>query len=185
MRALKITFCFFLFVINFSFANETKNKSFFDFKVKDVQGKEVNLADYKNKVILVVNTASACGFTPQFKDLEELQKKYSSRGFTVLAFPSNDFKQDKGNNSEIEKFAKDKYQITFPIMDKNPVSGKEKQPVYQFLTDSKTGFLFKDVQWNFEKFLIGKDGQVVDRWNSMTSPQSDSIVKKIEAALVK
>jgi glutathione peroxidase len=183
MRALKITFCFFLFAINFSFANETKHKSFFDFKVKDVQGKEVNLASYKNKVILVVNTASACGFTPQFKDLEELQKKYSSRGFTVLAFPSNDFKQDKGNNSEIEKFAKDKYQITFPIMDKNPVSGKEKQPVYQFLTDSKTGFLFKDVQWNFEKFLIGKDGQVIDRWNSMTSPQSDSIVKKIEAAL--
>ncbi|NUM58779.1 MAG: glutathione peroxidase [Bdellovibrionaceae bacterium] len=163
---------------------QNKEKTFFDFTVKDIHGKDFSLSELKNRVILVVNTASACGFTPQLKDLEELYQKYSSKGFTVLAFPSNDFRQDSGSNEEIEKFAKDKYQISFPIMGKNPVSGKEKQPIFKFLTESKSGFLFREVQWNFEKFLINKKGLVVDRWSSMTSPNSKDIISKIESELL-
>lgn len=178
-----------LFVSLVCFANQTPissttaAKTLFDFKVKDIDGKDVDLAQYKGKVTLIVNTASACGFTPQMKDLQDLQTKYGAKGFTVLAFPSNDFKQDTGNNQEISKFAHDKYKITFPLMDKNPVTGVDKQPVYKFLTESKPGTLFTDVKWNFEKFLVGKDGKVIDRWSSMTSPTSESIVSKIEAAL--
>jgi glutathione peroxidase len=164
-------------------ASTTSSKTLFDFKAKDIDGKDVDLAQYKGKVTLIVNTASACGFTPQMKDLQDLQTKYGPKGFTVLAFPSNDFKQDTGSNQDISKFAHDKYKITFPLMDKNPVSGSDKQPVYKFLTESKPGILFTEVKWNFEKFLIGKDGKVIDRWSSTTSPTSDSIVSKIETAL--
>lgn len=185
MKNLKLTFCFFFLFLNFSIANESKSSSFFDFKVKDVHDKAYPLSQLKDKVVLVVNTASACGFTPQLKDLEELQKKYSKQGFSVIAFPSNDFNQDKGSNSEIEKFAKDKYQISFPIMEKNSVTGKDKQPVYQFLTDSKTGFLFKEVQWNFEKFLVNRKGQVVKRWSSITKPASEEVLQSIESELKK
>lgn len=166
-----------------SSSSATPAKTLFDFKVKDIDGKEVDLAQYKGKVTLIVNTASACGFTPQMKDLQDLQTKYGAQGFSVIAFPSNDFKQDTGSNEEISKFAHDKYKITFPLMDKNPVSGTQKQPVYQFLTEAKSGVLFKEVKWNFEKFLVGKDGKVIDRWASMTSPTSSDVVKKIETAL--
>lgn len=181
----KITFCFFLFFSNFLFAKDNKDTSFFDLQTKDIHGKDFPMSQFKNKVTLVVNTASACGFTPQLKDLEDLQKKYSQQGFSVIAFPSNDFKQDQGSNSEIEKFAKDKYQVSFPIMEKDHVAGKEKQPIYNFLTESKSGFLFKEVQWNFEKFLVNKQGTVVKRWGSMTKPSSDEIVKAIEEELKK
>lgn len=181
----KITFCFFLFFSNFLFAKGFKETSFFDFKTKDIHGNDFPMSLQKNKVILVVNTASACGFTPQLKDLEDLQKRYSKQGFSVIAFPSNDFKQDQGSNSEIEKFAKDKYQVSFPIMEKGHVAGKEKQPIYNFLTEAKSGFLFKEVQWNFEKFLVNKQGLVVKRWGSMTKPSSDEITKAIEEELKK
>ena len=183
--------CFLILLLSFSFlqaqsnskSSSSLNSNLFDFKVKDINGKDVNLAQYKGKVTLIVNTASACGFTPQMKDLQDLQSKYGPKGFTVLAFPSNDFKQDTGSNEEISKFAADKYKITFPLMDKAPVTGEQKQPVYKFLTDSKSGTLFKEVKWNFEKFLVGKNGQVIDRWSSVTSPTDDAIVKKIESAL--
>ncbi len=185
MKVFFVTFWILSFFSLNSFADAKKvsSSSLFDFSVKDIHGKEVPLSQYRNKVVLVVNTASACGFTPQLKELEEVYKKYSSQGFVVLGFPSNDFNQDKGPNEEIEKFAKDKYQITFPLMDKNPVSGPKKQAVYQFLTDSKSGILFKEVQWNFEKFLIGRDGKVIDRWNSATKPSDEKLNAQIEKAL--
>lgn len=174
---------FFAFIICTIGVAETSSQNFYDFQVKDIDGQNFDLAKLKGKVTLVVNTASKCGFTPQFKQLEELHEKYGPQGFTVLAFPSNDFKQDRGSNEEISSFAKTEYKVTFPIMDKNPVSGDLKQPVYKFLTDSKSGILFREVQWNFEKFLVGKDGKVIDRWNSMTKPDSKDIVEKIETAL--
>ncbi len=158
-------------------------KSFFDLDATDINGKKVHFSQYRSKVVLVVNTASECGFTPQLKELEDLYKKYSNKGFVVLAFPSNDFRQEKQENGEILKFAQKEYKITFPIFDKASVRGTEKQPVYQFLIEQRPGVLFKDVTWNFEKFLINRQGQVIDRWNSMTSPTSKSIVSKIELAL--
>ena len=160
-----------------------KPQSFYELSANDISGKKVHFSTYRGKVILVVNTASQCGFTPQLKDLEALYKKYVDRGFVVLAFPSNDFKQEKGDNTEVQTFAKKEYGCTFPFFDKAPVTGKDKQPVYQFLTEQKPGLIFKDVSWNFEKFLVNRKGQVVDRWTSITKPSSDKIVDAIEKAL--
>jgi len=159
------------------------SKNFFNLSAIDIRGKKIHFSQYRGKVVLVVNTASQCGFTPQLKDLEAVYKKYSARGFTVLAFPSNDFKQEIGANSDIQSFAKKQYGVTFPIFDKAPVSGLQKQPVYEFLVEQKSGILFRDISWNFEKFLINRQGQVIERWNSMTSPSSKSIIEKIETAL--
>lgn len=163
--------------------NPAPSKSFFDYEAKDIHGDKLALSKYKGQVILVVNTASQCGFTPQFADLETIYQKYKSKGFLVLAFPSNDFKQDPDSGSQIEKFSKEKYKINFPLMEKASVKGPEKQPVYQFLVNSKSGVLFKEVAWNFEKFLVNRKGEVVGRWNSMSKPTDDSITKSIEKSL--
>lgn len=163
--------------------NPTPSKSFFDYEVKDIHGDKLALSKYKGQVVLVVNTASQCGFTPQFADLETIYQKYKSQGFVVLAFPSNDFKQDPDSGLQIEKFSKEKYKISFPLMEKASVKGDEKQPVYQFLVNSKSGLLFKEVAWNFEKFLVNRKGEVVDRWNSMSKPTDDKITKSIEKSL--
>lgn len=167
-----------------SVAGHAQNaKSFFDLSATDIAGKKVQFSTYRGKVVLVVNTASQCGFTPQLKELEDLYKKYQSRGFIVLAFPSNDFKQEKGDNTTLKKFAEKEYGVTFPFFDKGPVTGKEKQPVYQFLVEKKSGLLFKDVSWNFEKFLINRNGEVIERWSSITKPSSDKVIQTIEKAL--
>lgn len=166
-------------------STSAKLNSFYDLKLKDIEGKDFDLGLYKGTVSLVVNTASNCGFTPQLKDLEALYKKYSSRGFQVIGFPSNDFKQDSGSNSEIASFAKKEYQISFPLMEKGAVSGADIQPAYKFLTESKSGFIFKSVQWNFEKFLVDRNGKVVERWSSMTNPSSPGVVRRIEEELAK
>lgn len=165
-----------------SFAGKSE-RSFFDLSAQDISGRKVHFSTYRGKVVLVVNTASQCGFTPQLQELEELYKKYADRGFVVLAFPSNDFKQEKGENAEIQSFATKEYHTTFPFFAKAPVRGPDQQPVYQFLTTEKPGILFKDVAWNFEKFLINRRGQVVERWSSITKPSSGSITKHIEKAL--
>lgn len=157
--------------------------NFFELSATTLSGKKTHFSTYRGKVVLVVNTASQCGFAPQLKELEELYKKYADRGFIVLAFPSNDFKQEKEEAAAIQKFAEKEYGITFPLFEKAPVTGKDKQPVYQFLTSKKPGLLFSDVSWNFEKFLINRKGDVVERWSSITKPSSDSIVKEIEKAL--
>lgn len=166
-----------------SISTPSSAQSFFDFSANDIRGKKIHFSQYRGKVVLVVNTASHCGFTPQLKDLEELYKKYSAKGFTVLAFPSNDFKQEKGDNREILKFTQKEYGVTFPIFDKGSVTGNHKQPVYKFMIEQKPGILFTEVHWNFEKFLINRQGKVIERWNSVTSPTSKSILEKLEKAL--
>ncbi len=173
------------FTANFSVAAEKSGqKSFFDYQVKDAHGEALPLSKFKNMVVLVVNTASKCGFTPQFADLETIYQKYKDQGFVVLAFPSNDFKQDpEASTEKIEKWSKENYKISFPMVEKAPVRGADKQPVYEFLVNSKSGVLFKEVGWNFEKFLVGRDGRVIDRWISTTKPTSENITSKIEEAL--
>lgn len=161
---------------------ETAN-NFFELSATTLEGKKINFSTYRGKVVLVVNTASQCGFAPQLKALEALYKKYADRGFVVLAFPSNDFKQEKEDGTAIQKSAEKEYGTTFPFFEKAPVKGKDKQPVYQFLTSKKPGLLFDDVGWNFEKFLVNRKGEVVERWSSVTKPSSESIVKVIEKAL--
>lgn len=157
--------------------------SFFDLSATSLDGKKINFSTYRGKVVLVVNTASQCGFTPQLKELEDLQKNYQGSGFTVLAFPSNDFKQEKAEGSEIQNFAQSEYGTSFPFFEKGAVAGASKQPVYEFLTTAKPGLIFKDVSWNFEKFLVNRKGEVIERWTSITKPSSSSIRNAIEKAL--
>lgn len=158
-------------------------ESFFELSANSLDGKKVNFSTYRGKVVLVVNTASQCGFTPQLKELEELYQNYKSRGFVILAFPSNDFKQEKGSAEEVQSFAKTEYGCTFPFFEKASVRGENKQLVYQFLTANKPGLILKDVAWNFEKFLVNRKGQVVERWSSITKPSSRSVRNAVEEAL--
>ena len=150
---------------------------------KDMAGKDRSLKDFHGKVVLVVNVASKCGLTPQYTALEALQRKYQERGFTVLGFPCNDFLgQEPGTPEEIVAFCKSKYDVTFPLMAKLHVKGSEQHPLYAALT-GKDGAFPGDVKWNFGKFLVGKDGKVLKRWDSGTEPTSAEITKAIEDAL--
>ena len=159
-----------------------KAQSVHDFAVKTIDDKDKWLTDYKGKVLLIVNTASRCGFTPQYKGLEALYKEYKDKGFEVLAFPSNDFMgQEPGDNTEIKNFCELKFHTTFPLFSKTKVKGSEAAPLYQYLTNLKD---FKgDISWNFNKFLVDQNGQVVARFDSKVDPQSDEIVSKIKALL--
>lgn len=179
-KLLKILLTFAL-PISSVYAQEAK--SIHPVVVKDIDGNDVPLSVYKGKVLLVVNTASKCGFTSQYEGLEELYKTYKDKGFYVLAFPSNDFMgQEPGDNTEIKKFCKLNYNTEFPLFSKAPVSGENIQPLFKVLT-TESGENSGRIKWNFEKFLVNKDGIVVDRWSSLTSPQSTDITSAIEKLL--
>ncbi|CAB4256681.1 similar to Saccharomyces cerevisiae YBR244W GPX2 Phospholipid hydroperoxide glutathione peroxidase induced by glucose starvation [Maudiozyma barnettii] len=155
----------------------------YDFVVKDKAGKDFALKQLEGKVILIVNVASKCGFTPQYKGLEEVYKKYNDQGVEILGFPCNQFGgQEPGKEEEIVQFCSLNYGVTFPIMQKIDVNGDKAEPFYEFLKKEKTGALgMKRVKWNFEKFLIDKHGNVVERFSSLTKPES--IDPKIAALL--
>lgn len=146
--------------------------SIYDFKVKTMDGKMQALSTFKGNILLIVNTASKCGFTPQFKELQELYQMYKEEGFVVLGFPSNQFmSQDPGTNEEIKSFCEMNYGVTFPMFAKIDVNGKEADPLYQYLTKEAPGTLgVKAIKWNFTKFLIDRNGNVVDRYAPSTSP---------------
>jgi glutathione peroxidase len=150
---------------------------------KTIAGKETSLADYKGKVVLVVNTASKCGLTPQYKSLEALQKKYAEKGFTVIGFPCNDFgNQEPGTAEEIQEFCETKYAVSFPLMEKLHVKGPDQHPLYTALT-GKNGAFPGDVKWNFGKFLIGRDGKPITRFEPKQTPDSPEVSAAIEKAI--
>ena len=150
---------------------------------KTLTGKDSSLADFKGKVVLVVNTASKCGLTPQYTALEALQKKYEAKGFTVIGFPCNDFAgQEPGTAEEIQQFCSSKYSVTFPLMEKIHVKGADQHPLYAALT-GKDGLFPGDVKWNFGKFLIGKDGKAIARFEPKQTPDSPEITAAIDKAL--
>jgi glutathione peroxidase-family protein len=153
--------------------------------LNSIDGKKVSMEKYKGRVLVVVNTASQCGYTPQLKGLEDIYKTYKAKGLDILAFPGNDFKQDPDSNSQIMTFAKDNYKVSFPFFEKNPVSGDKKQPLYQYLTQNQKPTLIKDVQWNFEKFIVGRNGEVIERFSSATKPDSAEFKKALEKALTR
>ena len=154
-----------------------------DFKVKTIDGKEASLADYRGKTLLIVNTASQCGYTPQYAGLEALYEKYRDRGFTVLGFPSNDFgAQEPGTNAEIKTFCELRYRTTFPLFSKIPVKGPAADPLYRYLT-GLPGKQGGEVTWNFNKFLVGPDGKVIEHFDSKVDPMSPELSAKIEKAL--
>jgi glutathione peroxidase len=148
-----------------------------------ITGKDASLADYKGKVVLVVNTASKCGLTRQYEALEGLQKKYADKGFTVIGFPCNDFgSQEPGTAEEIQAFCKTKFSVSFPLMEKIHVKGAERHPLYTALT-GEGGAFPGDVKWNFGKFLIGKDGKALARFEPKQTPDSAEVTAAIEKAL--
>ena len=157
--------------------------SVYDFEAIDIDGRPVRLADYRGRVLVIVNTASACGFTPQFAGLEALWNGYRERGLVVLGFPSNQFgHQDPGSNEEIASFCQKNYGVSFPMMAKIEVKGAGAHPLYQWLTREAPGLLgTKAIKWNFTKFLVGKDGKVLKRYAPNDTPES--IRADIEAAL--
>jgi glutathione peroxidase len=158
-------------------------QSAYDFKAVSINGQAADLADQRGKVLLIVNTASACGFTPQFKGLEQLWRDYADQGFAVVGFPSNEFgSQDPGANAEIASFCELNYGVTFPMMAKVKVNGGEAHPLWQWLKAEKPGLLgLQGIKWNFTKFLIGRDGQVLKRYAPTDTPAS--LRGDIEAAL--
>lgn len=157
----------------------------YPFKAKLVNGKEQNLAEYKGKVLLIVNTASGCGFTPQYKELQELRDEFGAEGFEVLAFPSNDFgKQEPLAAAEIGEFCEINYGVKFPVFDKVMVRGEQAHPLFSFLADKKkNGNVSAKPRWNFHKYLINRDGVVVEYFYPFTKPTSAKVKKKIQRLL--
>jgi len=153
-------------------------KSFYDFKVKDIDGKEFNLSGLKGKKVLVVNTASKCGFTPQYKQLEEIYKTYGGDKFIIIGFPANNFmQQEPGTNEEIATFCEKNYGVTFPMMSKISVKGDDMHPLYKWLTSkSENGVMDSEVKWNFQKYLIDENGKLIDVLYSKVTPNDDKIV---------
>jgi glutathione peroxidase len=159
----------------------TTNLSFF--KVKAANGADVSLVDYKNKTVLIVNVASKCGFTPQYEGLEKLYIELKDKGFVILGFPCNQFKgQEPGNDQDIQEFCSMNYGVTFPVFAKVDVNGENTAPIYKWLKASAPGFLgTQAIKWNFTKFLVGKDGRVIQRFSTWTKPEA--MASRIRAAL--
>ena len=170
-----------LIVVQIAFAESVS--SLYDVPLKDIDGKDTSLKAYRGKVLLVVNVASKCGFTPQYEALEAMQKKYEGQGFTVLGFPCNDFgSQEPGSPEEIKQFCSSRYNVTFPLFEKLHVKGQEQHPLYAALTGKNSPFP-GDIKWNFGKFVIGKDGKILKRFDSRVKPDSQEVTAAIEAAL--
>ena len=168
------------FLITGTFANAQK-VNFHSFKTKTIDGKPFDLASLKGKKVLVVNTASKCGLTPQYKDLQELYLKYGGDKFVIIGFPANNFmSQEPGTNSEIKQFCTEKYDVTFPMMEKISVKGDDIDPIYKWLTSkSQNGKMDAEVSWNFQKFMIDEQGNLVDMVPPRTKPNDEKIVKWI------
>ena len=154
--------------------------SIYDFKVRNAKGEEVPMTEYKGKVLLIVNTATGCGFTPQYEGLQKLYDKYKEKGFEILDFPCNQFgHQAPGTEEEIQEFCTLKYKTTFPLFAKIDVNGKDADPLFEYLKKQKGGFLSQDIKWNFTKFLVTRDGADIERYAPMTKPEN------IEADILK
>lgn len=156
-----------------------------DFTMQDIDGKDVSLSAYKGKVVMVVNVASFCGYTRQYEPLEQLYERYKDKGFVVLGFPANDFgAQEPGSNAEIKEFCSSKYMVTFPLFSKITVKGEEKHPLYQWLTaGAEPNVPAGEVAWNFEKFLIDADGNLVKRYGTRTEPNDPAVIAEVERLL--
>ena len=153
-----------------------------EFTLNSIDGSPVPLSTYKGKIALVVNVASQCGYTPQYEGLEALYKKYRDKGFVILGFPANNFGgQEPGTNAEIKTFCTRNYKVDFPMFSKISVKGSDQAPLYQYLTKTSGG----EIQWNFTKFLVDRDGKVLQRFESDVEPESPEVIKAVEAALAR
>lgn len=169
----------FMFMITGAMAQEI-----YSIKDKTIKGEEFSMAELKGKTVLIVNIASQCGFTKQLDALEALYQKYKAKNFVVLGVPTNDFGgQTPEDDKEMLEFCQKNYQVTFPILTKSTILGEKKRDLYKYLTEKTSKDIQGDVGWNFVKFLVSKDGKVVERYTSLTKPDSDKVIKKIESIL--
>lgn len=173
------------FILDPSPATPTVEDSMYEFTMKDIDGKDVKLDTYKGKVVMIVNTASRCGNTPQYEGLQKIYDKYKDKGFVVLGFPANNFMgQEPGSDEEIKEFCTLNYNVTFPMFSKISVKGADQHPFYSFLTHKETNPGFDgDITWNFEKFLTDRNGKIIARFTPKTKPEDPKVVEAIEKAL--
>jgi glutathione peroxidase len=166
-------------------ADGTTAASVYDFTLKDINGKDVSLSSYRGKVLMLVNVASKCGLTVQYEGLQKLYETYGDRGLVVLGFPANDFAgQEPGTNEEILEFCATRYSVKFPMFSKISVKGEETHPLFQWLTDERTNGPFAgEIAWNFNKFLVDRNGKVIKRFEPKVVPDSPEVTQAIEAAL--
>jgi glutathione peroxidase len=179
MKILSILIALFLGI-----SMNTNNDSIFSYKMKDIDGKEVSLDKYKGKVILVVNVASKCGFTPQYEGLQNLYEKHKDDGLVILGFPANNFKgQEPGSDEDIKQFCTLNYGVEFPMFSKVSVKGDDQAELFTFLTQAQNPDFTGEIKWNFEKFLIDKEGNLIRRFRSNVKPESDEIVNAVTKAM--
>jgi len=173
------------FILNPSPSAPPLEKSFYDFTMKDIDGRDVKLDAYRGKVVMIVNVASKCGFTPQYEGLQALYEKNKDKGFVILGFPANNFlSQEPGTDAEIKEFCSTKYNVTFPMFAKISVKGKDQHPLYTFLTNKQSDPEFAgDVTWNFNKFLLDREGKVVARFGSQDTPESETVTAAVAKSL--
>ena len=162
-----------------------KQAMIYNFALKSIDGKEVNLSQYRGKALLLVNVASQCGYTPQYEGLQKIYSKYKDRGLVVLGFPANNFgAQEPGTDQEIKTFCSTRYNVTFPMFSKISVKGPGRHPLYQYLTNAATNPKFPgEIKWNFNKFLVDKQGNIAARFDSKDAPESETVVGAIEKTL--
>jgi glutathione peroxidase len=186
---MKTSFILALLALTTSTFAATKPTGIHAYTVNSLAGPAVALSNYQGKAMLIVNTASQCGYTPQYEGLQALYQKYQSQGLEVLGFPSNDFgSQEPGDAKEIRKFCDTRFHVTFPLFEKGVVSGSQKQPLYDWLVHNEPGAkkdAVSEVSWNFEKFVVARNGKIVARFKSSTKPESAELIKAIEEALKK
>ena len=169
---------YFLFFVTMA---ESNTKSFHDFSIETIEGDKLELSDYKNKVVLLVNTASKCGFTPQYAGLQTIYDRYKNEGFVVLGVPSNDFNQEFGKDADVKEFCEIRFGVNFPLTKITNVRGDDAHPIYQWISENVS--VIGTPRWNFHKYLIGKDGQIINWYSSMTSPTSESLLNEVEDAI--
>ena len=176
-------FKLFLMILSMIFSTKSmsSDKSFHDFSIESISGGDISLADYKNKVVLLVNTASQCGFTPQYAGLQKIYDRYKEDGFVVLGVPSDDFNQELSSDDDVKKFCEIRYGVNFPLTSIQNIKGDNAHPLYKWITGNTS--VIGQPRWNFHKYLISKDGKILNWFSSMTSPTSDGLFKQVEQAL--
>ena len=155
--------------------------SFYNFTIESIEGNEIKMSEYKDKVVLVVNTASKCGFTPQYSGLQKIYERYKDDGFIVLGVPSNQFNQELTKNSDVKEFCEIRFGVNFPLTKIQKIKGDDAHPLYKWIAENVS--LIGTPRWNFHKYLIGKDGKIINWYSSMTSPSSEGLINEIEKAL--
>ena len=176
-------FKLFLMILSMIFSTKSmsSDKSFHDFSIESISGGDISLSDYKNKVVLLVNTASQCGFTPQYAGLQKIYDRYKDDGFVVLGVPSDDFNQELSSDDDVKKFCEIRYGVNFPLTSIQKIKGDGAHPLYKWISGNTS--VIGQPRWNFHKYLISKEGKVLNWFSSMTSPTSDGLLKQVEQAL--